>query len=471
MIKYIFSAFFLCIQLHSHAQIENIGYGVRTVVLGSSTAAGYGPSVVDSAWVWRLEQYMKGLHPDNEVINLAVGGYTTYQLMPADFAPPAERPMHDPVRNISYALTLSPDLIIINLPSNDVGWGYSVKEQLDNFRTMTSVAKNAGIPYLICTTQPRNFPKVEDRKTQFDLFDSIQAIFPDNNIDFWTGLADNDLNVDISYDSGDGVHLNDEGHRILIKRVLDTGLPDVLYAARKQYMDSVLALNPGWYPVRFTGKIYFGDSTVTLPRRINWSHSKTRSLDTTLQSSKYDVREIVDLKNPFDITYSAPGCLSKKILFDFRSISREDMEASPHFRPIESLDIQLVRLKDLMVIPNDTVIPVAFFDFDSDSGVTRLDSQFSHQQKRYIDYLTSPVNNLSTADHNGRIIAHVRYKNGLLHGKCTWSNNFKKEVCAKFKKGMYHGKFFQYDTDGNILYMRKYRKNKLVRLRIYNQKK
>jgi len=51
---------------------------IRVVVLGSSTAAGAGVSTSDSAWVNRYEDYLLSINPNNEVINLAQGGYSNY---------------------------------------------------------------------------------------------------------------------------------------------------------------------------------------------------------------------------------------------------------------------------------------------------------------------------------------------------------------------------------------------------------
>ena len=57
----------------------------KLVVLGSSTAAGVGASSVDSGWVKRYRNYLFEKNTTINVINLAVGGYTTYDIMPNRF--------------------------------------------------------------------------------------------------------------------------------------------------------------------------------------------------------------------------------------------------------------------------------------------------------------------------------------------------------------------------------------------------
>ena len=204
---------------------------LRIVVIGSSTAAGAGASPNDSAWVNRYRNYLKTINSANEVINLAQGGYNTWRLMPDYFSPPSNRPQPDTLRNISQAIRQNPDAIIINLPSNDAAIGTGVNEQMSNFIHMDSLAKSAGIPVWVCTTQPRNF-NAGAIFVQIGVRDSIQRYFGSRSIDFWTGLANPFNTIDTSYDSGDGVHVNNLGHRLLFNRVKQKQLPDSLVVAQ-----------------------------------------------------------------------------------------------------------------------------------------------------------------------------------------------------------------------------------------------
>src|SRR5215218_3827288 len=102
------------------------GKQFRIVILGSSTAFGRGATPIDSSWVNRYTTYVKLKNSQNTVINLAVSGYTTYQVLcPNNFVPPAGRPLPDTMKNITKALSLNPNAIIINLPTNDINYGYS----------------------------------------------------------------------------------------------------------------------------------------------------------------------------------------------------------------------------------------------------------------------------------------------------------------------------------------------------------
>ncbi len=200
---------------------------LRIVVLGSSTAAGAGASTRDSAWVWRYRAFLTQLNPVYEVINLAVGGYSTYQLQPDDFITPDGRPKTDTLRNITKALTLAPSAIIVNLPSNDAASNFSILEQTDNFERIAAEAARANVPLWVCTTQPRNMTEAK-RQNLITMRDWIRGRFADHTLDFWTTLAEEDGSMVPAFNSGDGVHLNDDGHALLFARVRDAAIPEHL---------------------------------------------------------------------------------------------------------------------------------------------------------------------------------------------------------------------------------------------------
>lgn len=199
----------------------------RIVVLGSSTAAGIGPSHPDSAWVNRYRKFLQTIDPNHQVINLARGGYTTYHLMPNGFSPPGGRPTPDPARNITQALLRNPDAIIINLPSNDAAFGYSVAEQLANYDTILTATNTQNVPVWISTTQPRNLSNT-GRQNLMAMRDSTFARFGEKAVDFWNDIANPDGTIKSQYNSGDGIHLNNAGHRILFERVAAKAIPDVV---------------------------------------------------------------------------------------------------------------------------------------------------------------------------------------------------------------------------------------------------
>jgi len=155
------------------------------------------------------------------VTNLARGGFTTYNILPSgsSIATGINQTI-DIERNITEAISLNPNAVIINLPSNDAANSYSVEDQLANYDLILEDLIASDIPYWIATPQPRNNFSDAQKDIQLDMRDSTFARFEEFAIDFWNGLEDGDNNVDSSFDSGDGVHLNNAGHRLLLERVL-----------------------------------------------------------------------------------------------------------------------------------------------------------------------------------------------------------------------------------------------------------
>lgn len=219
---------------------ETIFAGVRIVILGSSTAEGAGASVRENSWVSRFSRYVKDVDVTNEVVNLAKGGYTTCAIMPngtPDYLTNGHLLTVDTLRNIDKALSLFPDIIIINMPTNDTSNGIPIQVQLSHFETIVDKARTHGVKVWITTSQPHNFgehyqppysdnylPDVAKQKfrNQFGVLSKeIIKRYGDYAIDFYTGIATDDGYgfIKPEYDSGDGVHLGDKAHAELFERV------------------------------------------------------------------------------------------------------------------------------------------------------------------------------------------------------------------------------------------------------------
>jgi lysophospholipase L1-like esterase len=220
---------------------------IRVVILGSSTAAGYGTSNIDSAWVNKYRLYLETINSNNEVINLSQGGYSTYHIMKTGFSQPTGRPSPDINKNISAAIALNPDAIIINLPSNDVSLGFSYLEQMNNLDSIVDISNNNSVPIWICTTQPKNFSNLILRQLQSDIKDSILNRYYPRTIDFWTTISLLNNTIDSTFDSGDGTHLNDAGHNILANRVISINIPLELYNPISNVDYSIESASPSGY--------------------------------------------------------------------------------------------------------------------------------------------------------------------------------------------------------------------------------
>ena len=207
---------------------------IRIAVIGSSTAAGQGADPPEKSWVNRYRAYLKSLNPANEVFNLGLGGQQTFQLLPTGHRPLPARPAPDPARNITKALSMQPDAVIVNAPSNDAMAFYGPEEQLLNFDLIVQTGKAAGVPVWICTTQPRVF-SAKQIDIQVRLKTAIMSRYGGQAINFWDCLSTADYLPDPRFCLGDGAHLNNEGHRLLFEQVQAKNLPEAIAGWKRQH--------------------------------------------------------------------------------------------------------------------------------------------------------------------------------------------------------------------------------------------
>ena len=205
----------------------------KIVVLGSSTAAGTGPKHQDSTWVNQFRKSVQEGNSSDFVLNIAKGGYTTFHLLPTSTKNIHGRLVPDTLRNVSAALRHHADAVIINLPSNDTSIDIPIDSQLLNFKEMWDYFAKANIPVWITTTQPRNYP-LQKRLVQKAVRDSLMARYGDFCINFWDDFAKADHTLKKEFDSGDGVHLNDRGHGLLVEKVLEKNIISVLVQNNRQ---------------------------------------------------------------------------------------------------------------------------------------------------------------------------------------------------------------------------------------------
>lgn len=219
--------------------ISNNATVYRIVVVGSSTSAGTGPSSLNEAWVWKYRDYLTQLDTRYEVVNLALGGFATYNVLPTGTViPSGVNRTIDTQRNISKALSLNPSGIIVNLPTNDSASGYSAAVQFANLNLIRNTALALSVPVWISTPQPRNFGNATQLAIQYEVLNGSTTQFGQYSFDFWTNLASPNGDVNPFFSAGDGIHLNNTGHQLLFERVIAKGI----HTAVKNAVDTSLNL-------------------------------------------------------------------------------------------------------------------------------------------------------------------------------------------------------------------------------------
>lgn len=188
------------------------------VILGSSTAYGNGATCSDSNWVNRLKkQSIIDKHRLN-FINLSVPGYCTFEAMPNGFSL-SGRTLPDTKKNVTMAIEDHPDLVLINFPTNDIAHDYTDTEILNNYAIMTGLLKAAKVPYILFGTQPRDFADSKQRLRLKTLNDKLKGVYGLNYDDYLDELSTATYMIRSEYNSGDGVHLNNKGHKLIFEAV------------------------------------------------------------------------------------------------------------------------------------------------------------------------------------------------------------------------------------------------------------
>jgi len=195
--------------------------GLHIVVLGSSTAEGMGPVY---SWVDRLRDHAKWVNGGHQVTNLAGGGLRSYHYLPTGSS---QRYGHlaNPEHNITKALSLNPDVVLLNNTSNDV-WedNFDVDQIMGNYQEIVDTAKAAGVSLYLTTSQPTRYDQAM-RDRLILIYSRVVSDFPSIYVDFWTDLANADgTSKDAFAVEGDSVHLNDAAHLLFYKRMRTLGL-------------------------------------------------------------------------------------------------------------------------------------------------------------------------------------------------------------------------------------------------------
>lgn len=199
----------------------------KIVVIGSSTAEGAGSwPIEDSSWVSRLRKsYNKNLTDgkDTLVYNLGKGGTTTFRARENGCPDCPATVQPDPLKNVTMAMSYSPDVLLVNFPTNDVANLYPTKTTMDNYRKYLEVSSSVIKNVIYLTPQPRSDLQ-PDQKTQIRAqVDSVLLNFPGKSLNVWSLLVDQDkvgfYNIASWVSAGDNVHVNNNGHRLIFEAV------------------------------------------------------------------------------------------------------------------------------------------------------------------------------------------------------------------------------------------------------------
>lgn len=210
----------------------------RLVVIGSSTAAGEGASQYENGWVSLLgESLSEVVQADFDLANLSTGGLASDALVPGSG--------HD--GGIDAALDEGPDLVLVALAgSNDLSAGTSRDEFLERLSAIRDAAEREAVPVFFVSTAPKDLSEDEQQALadwSLAMRDEFEPCWVPHSaapyspcfIDVFDALANESLGIASEFGSGDGIHLNDEGHAVIF---------EIAEQVVRPYVCSVVACEP-----------------------------------------------------------------------------------------------------------------------------------------------------------------------------------------------------------------------------------
>lgn len=184
-------------------------------------------------WIERYREYLKSFNTDNEIINLTKKGLNSYNIVPTGSTSPYGRPKADPEYNISKAISLKPDAIIVNLEYDDILENFQTSEQIVNLMLIASEANNNNIPIWINTPKPKTFDTPEYNANHRAVKELIKERFHPFVVKIWDALATETGGIKAEFRTSDQNHINQKGQEVIVSKLVEADIHQ--YCARRKY--------------------------------------------------------------------------------------------------------------------------------------------------------------------------------------------------------------------------------------------
>ncbi len=197
------------------------------MILGSATAAGEAVANPRRAWARHSQYEFTRFDTRRRVYNLGRERFNVWALLPTgDAVPPGI--MIDTARNLTAALDLQPEVLIVNVPDAASTSDTAITLQLAAYARIMQQAEAEGVKIYLASPQPR-VVDADEIARQVAMRDSMLSRFGAARItDVWTRLATAEGSMRPEFDFGDGVQVNDDGHREISRQVLAQALENDL---------------------------------------------------------------------------------------------------------------------------------------------------------------------------------------------------------------------------------------------------
>jgi hypothetical protein len=197
----------------------------KIVVIGSSTPAGTGASDDAHSYIHGNNSLVNTFYTAHGVIagnvtNLSISGLSLFSGMPSDYTSTGLQDPPDPTDNITAALALNPDIVIIDF--NNKYDQYTLVEDHFAIQTIIDRCTAVGVKVYFMTPQPREDYTIGGQQFLKTVTDSMLTWAPNNTINKYYPLDITGTFQRMYPYGGDQIHSADSGHLAISKLVIGT---------------------------------------------------------------------------------------------------------------------------------------------------------------------------------------------------------------------------------------------------------
>lgn len=157
-------------------------------------------------------------------------------------------------------------------------------------------------------------------------------------------------------------------------------------------------------------------------------------------NGKYSLKADVNYTQPFDVVFSKPGFVAKKVNFDFSGLNEEDTPASAEYAPVDDLSMSIFKERETTDFSFLNTEPVAKFAWDNRKLAANLDNAQASRMRSKIDALLKEAENAAAK-------LEADYQAAIKAGDNAFAAQKYEEALARFEEAVTYKPNEKYPND------------------------